>query len=250
MKLGSMVVGMRLPGLSGCDQSGRAAGGRPGTTVAGTLDPRCYARVAVRALWSARVLLEVGQIAGQLEGVLLPAHLGGEVRRVGLVEVHAGRHVAPRRRPPAARADAPCRGCWSAAPPGVRPAPAASGRRPCSRVRRPRSRGPGWRRRCRGRRPAGRTRRAWRRGRCRVPPGAGRAGARRWQPPSPPTRAAGARSHSVRCRTRRRSGTRCAPVPRSRPRLGCAAGARPGASARCSPPSTSPSKVNARAAVV
>ena len=151
------------------------------------------------------------------------------------------------RDPAAARAAGPCRGCCSAGRPATPRARAASGRRRCSRAR-PR-RGPARRspRRCRARRPAARRRRAWRRGRCRGPPGAGRAGSRRrrrcarrpraaaapqsqrWLPKTSPVR------HSLCGRTSGGGAAR---------RSGGASARSPSPRARCSRPSTSPSKVN------
>ena len=107
----------------------------------------------------------------------------------------------------------------------------------------------GWPRRCPGRRPGAGRRRAWRRARCRGPPGAGRAGSRRRRRSAPPTRAAAVRSRSAGCRS-------TSPVRHSlcsRTRGGSSSGETTGRTrspsprARCSRPSTSPSKVNTRA---
>ena len=63
-----------------------------------------------------------------------------------------------------------------------------------------------------------------------------------------PPRAAAGRSRSAGCRARRRSGTRCAAAPAAVPSACAGRGGRsPSPSARCSRPSTSPSKVNTRA---
>ena len=103
-------------------------------------------------------------------------------------------------------------------------------------------------------RPAAGTRRPCCTGRCRALPAADTADSRRLRRSARRPRGAARRSRIVGCRTRRRSGIRCAAgpaAPATRQRLGGDSSAyRPRPRARCSRPSTSPSKVSTRAVVV
>ena len=142
-----------------------------------------------------------------------PPRLRRQVAGVRGGQVHARRHQLGDGHPEPAQLPGLVRVVAEQGDPRHARAPAASARRPgsCARPRRgPARRSP---RRCRAPCPAARRRRAWRTGRCRAPPAAGTAGSRRSRRCARRPRAAAARSRSAGCRTRRRSGTRCAAGP-------------------------------------